>query len=473
MSRLQRRLELARPLLPPREWARVEAYVLDDAGFGTDSFGTDSNMLGFGYALGYWLHKHYFRVVSSGHDHLPKRGAAVVAGNHSGVLPFDAVMIATDVFRYTDPPRLMRYMVDYFVYRVPFLGVFFRSMGQMPGTRAELRRAHRKRGTSIGIFPEGAEASGEDRRQRRYELYPFNPGHVELAARHGVPVVPFGLVGAEEQIRHGCSNFEPLAHESLRLPYFPITHHVPVAGSGRAAAQACALFHHITASRSTSIPRCSPASRLREREVARVRDAVARAARRRTARRGSKLRGRCRHMSEEGKVKATPGRRRSDVTRCAVRHSSRPGGRGSRTRCTLRDWSSSRAWSPGAHRLVAVQLIENLLVGSQCRCRAWRSRSGACPPVAARRRPRAVPLRTRRPISRAGAAKSTTCSCSTDFRDKPLDTVVHLAFNGAPASGYTQRNHEFNVNSARSTCSRRRSDTCVGQVHLLVERCRL
>src|SRR5690606_17763642 len=117
----RRRLDLLRPLLPAREWARVEAYVLDDAGFGTDAFGTDAQLLGLGYALGYWLHRYYFRVVSAGHDHIPTRGAGVVVGNHSGVLPYDAVMIATDVFRHTDPPRLVRYMVDYFVYKIPFL----------------------------------------------------------------------------------------------------------------------------------------------------------------------------------------------------------------------------------------------------------------------------------------------------------------------------------------------------------------
>ena len=46
----------------------------------------------------------------------------MVVATHSGVLPFDGMMIATDVFRHADPPRLVRYMVDYFVYQVPFLG---------------------------------------------------------------------------------------------------------------------------------------------------------------------------------------------------------------------------------------------------------------------------------------------------------------------------------------------------------------
>lgn len=266
----QRRLELARPLLPPREWARVEAYMLDDAGFGTDSFGTDSQMLGFGYALGYWLHKHYFRVVSAGHDHLPKRGAGVLAGNHSGVLPFDAVMIATDVFRHSDPPRLVRYMVDYFVYQVPFLGVFFRSMGQMPGTRRNFDGLVEE-GHIVGVFPEGAEALGKPA-ERRYELYPFSPGHVELAARHRVPVLPFGLVGAEEQ-QTMLADFKPLAR-LFRLPYFPITTTFPWLGPAGLLPKPVRYFIHYGQPIEID-PDALRSIEVREAEVGRVREAVA------------------------------------------------------------------------------------------------------------------------------------------------------------------------------------------------------
>lgn len=270
MKLFRRRRELARPLLPDREWARVEAYILDDAGFGTDRFGTDGDTLGIGYALGYWLHRHYFRVVSAGHDHLPKRGAAVVVGNHSGVLPFDAVMLGTDVFRYTDPPRLMRYMVDYFVYQVPFLGVFFRSLGQMPGTRANFDGLVEE-GHLVGIFPEGAEALGKPVEQR-YELYPFSHGHVELAARHGVPVVPFGLVGAEEQMTM-ITDLKPLAR-ALRLPYFPVTKTFPWLGPLGLLPKPVRYFIEYGEPIEVD-PGVLRSIDVREREVARVREAVA------------------------------------------------------------------------------------------------------------------------------------------------------------------------------------------------------
>ncbi|MBL4685063.1 MAG: 1-acyl-sn-glycerol-3-phosphate acyltransferase [Nannocystaceae bacterium] len=153
-------MELVRALLPDREWERVEAYGIRDAGLGTDAFGTQPKTLGIAYALGYWLHRYYFRVVSEGHGNIPSEGPGVVVGNHSGVLPFDAIMMSADVFRYTEPPRLVRYMVDYFVYKIPFLGTFFRSVGQISGTRRNFDGLIRE-GHLVGIFPEGAPALGK------------------------------------------------------------------------------------------------------------------------------------------------------------------------------------------------------------------------------------------------------------------------------------------------------------------------
>ena len=211
--------ELFRPLLPQEEWDRVQAYVLDDAGHGTDVFGTAPEGLTPAYAAAYWMHRSYFRVVSAGHEHVPTEGPGVVVGNHSGILPFDALMVTADVFRHKDPPRLVRYMVDYFVYRMPFLGTVFRSLGQVSGTRRNFDGLIEE-GHLVGVFPEGAEALAK-LPEDRYKLRPFSHGHVELAARHGAPVVPFGLVGAEEQ-QTLVTDLKPLAR-ALRVPFVPVT----------------------------------------------------------------------------------------------------------------------------------------------------------------------------------------------------------------------------------------------------------
>jgi 1-acyl-sn-glycerol-3-phosphate acyltransferase len=237
---------------------------------GTDVFGTRRELLGFAYAIGYWLHRFYFRVVSAGHEHIPKSGGGVVVGNHSGVLPFDGMMLAADVFRYTEPPRLVRYMVDYFVYQLPFVGAFMRGMGQMPGTRRNFDGLVEE-GHLVGIFPEGAEALGK-KAEHAYELLPFSHGHVELAARHHVPVVPFGLVGAEEQ-QTMVADLRPLAR-ALRLPYFPITTTFPWLGPLGLLPRPSRYYIHYGPPMRID-PDALRSIEVRRHEVERVQDAVA------------------------------------------------------------------------------------------------------------------------------------------------------------------------------------------------------
>ncbi|MFO7562767.1 MAG: lysophospholipid acyltransferase family protein [Enhygromyxa sp.] len=263
------RPDLVRTLLPDRERERVEAYVLDDAGTGTDVFGTSAAGIGNAYALAYWLHRFYFRVVSGGHDNVPTDSAGVVVGNHSGVLPFDAVMVSADVFRHTDPPRLVRFMVDFFVYRMPFIGTLFRSLGQVPGTRRNFDGLIAE-GHLVGIFPEGADALGKPA-EDRYELFPFSHGHVELAARHGVPVIPFGVVGAEEQ-QTVIANLEPLAR-AFNLPFVPVTRTFPWLGPAGLLPKPVRYFIHYGEPLAID-PAVLVSIEVRSREVERVRDAV-------------------------------------------------------------------------------------------------------------------------------------------------------------------------------------------------------
>ncbi|EDM78515.1 phospholipid/glycerol acyltransferase [Plesiocystis pacifica SIR-1] len=263
------RLDLVRTLLPERERERVEAYVLDDAGHGTDVFGTTVDGLGNAYALAYWLHRYYFRVVSAGHENVPLDSAGVVVGNHSGVLPFDGVMVTTDVFRHMDPPRLVRFMVDFFVYSMPVVGTLFRSLGQIPGTRRNFDGLIEE-GHLVGIFPEGADALGKPM-EDRYQLFPFSHGHAELAARHGVPVIPFGVVGAEEQ-QAVISNMEPLAR-AFGLPFVPLTRTFPLFGPLGLLPKPVRYYIHYGPPL-TIDPAALRSVEVRAREVERVREAV-------------------------------------------------------------------------------------------------------------------------------------------------------------------------------------------------------
>jgi 1-acyl-sn-glycerol-3-phosphate acyltransferase len=172
------------------------------------------------------LYRHYFRVESSGHDHLPEKEGAILACNHGGLLPFDATMVVVDGVLGPDSPRLYRAIVDRWAGTLPFVNVFYSRVGQVIGTRDNFRKL--LRGGEIAlVFPEGM-AGIRKRAADRYVLQRFNVGFIEESIRNRVPIIPTALVGADDQAPV-LWNLKPLAR-LLGLPFFPITPTFPLLG---------------------------------------------------------------------------------------------------------------------------------------------------------------------------------------------------------------------------------------------------
>ena len=98
----------------------------------------------------------------------------------------------------------------------------------------------------------------------------------------------------------------------------------------------------------------------------------------------------------------------------------------------------------GAHRRVAIELIERLLEHELVELIVAVDR-GACPPALLGHDPdrflfASADLSRRRQVD--------NLFLLDELRDRPLDTVVHLAFQGDP-HGYKLRNHEFNVHATQ------------------------
>jgi 1-acyl-sn-glycerol-3-phosphate acyltransferase len=167
-----------------------------DAGHGYDVFGMHPRAVGIGVGLARIAHRRYFRVRNDGLEHLPSRGAAILAANHSGMLPIDAAMIITDVVLGTSPPRVPRAVGDLFIPLLPFLGTAFARMGMVSGSRANIRHLLESEELLL-VFPEGVPGISKGFR-KRYELQSWRVGHAQLAIRHGVPVIPIAVIGAEE-----------------------------------------------------------------------------------------------------------------------------------------------------------------------------------------------------------------------------------------------------------------------------------
>lgn len=103
-----------------------------------------------------------------------------------------------------------------------------------------------------------------------------------------------------------------------------------------------------------------------------------------------------------------------------------------------------RVFIAGARRRVAVHLIERLLAAPEVDLVLGADR-GACPPALLGCDPErfifaSADLSKRRQVDNLFLLDK--------LRERPIDTVLHLAFQGNPR-GYGVESHEFNVNSAR------------------------
>jgi 1-acyl-sn-glycerol-3-phosphate acyltransferase len=166
------------------------------------------------------LYQQWFRVEMRGLEHVPSTGGALLVANHSGVLPFDAIMLQTGLHDEHPQHRNLRLLGADLVYEIPGLAYLARRAGHTRACPANADRLLRD-GELVGVFPEGFKGIGKPFSDR-YQLRRFGRGGFAVTAlRARVPIVPCAIVGAEE-IYPMVGNAKPLAR-LLRLPYFPIT----------------------------------------------------------------------------------------------------------------------------------------------------------------------------------------------------------------------------------------------------------
>jgi len=135
-----------------------------------------------------------YRFRVTGDEHIPTRGAAVLACNHVSFVDAVLLMAAS--------PRPIRFLMDHRIFRVPVLGWLFRLAKAIPvapqkedaaAYEAAFREAAQvlREGDLLGIFPEGGIT-------RDGTLQPFKGGIMKIldnAQAEGldVPVIPLAL----------------------------------------------------------------------------------------------------------------------------------------------------------------------------------------------------------------------------------------------------------------------------------------
>ena len=201
----------------------LENLHFRDAGHGFDVFGMHPSVVHFGFGVTCWLYEQYFRVISQGIESIPSQGPAIIAANHSGNIPIDGMMLWHDVLRHTNPARVVRGIADHFVPALPFIGTLFACGGMVGGSRGNVS-ALLSSGELLMIFPEGTPGIIKPW-SKRYQLQKFRVGHAELAIQNRCPIIPVGIVGAEEQLPAFFSSKrlgKMFGFEAMPLPMTPI-----------------------------------------------------------------------------------------------------------------------------------------------------------------------------------------------------------------------------------------------------------
>src|SRR6266478_3201212 len=198
--------------------ARLSRLVAPQNEYGVDPFGLDLEFTKAAVAPALWLYKNWFRVETHGVEQVPA-GRSLLIANHSGQLPFDALMIGLSMLLEAEPPRICRAMVERWAPTLPFVAPFFARIGQVVGTPENCRRLLAA-GETIMVFPEGTRGLNKTY-DKRYRLQEFGTGFLRIALETRTPIVPVAVVGAEEQAP-AFFEFKSVA-KALGFPALPIT----------------------------------------------------------------------------------------------------------------------------------------------------------------------------------------------------------------------------------------------------------
>jgi 1-acyl-sn-glycerol-3-phosphate acyltransferase len=215
---------LYQQIITPEIEALVQRNAKPVGSFGYDAWGYNTEAVKLGMAVVGWLYQHYFRVTTSGLEHIPATGRCLIIPNHSGQLPFDGALVGYALNTNPHAPRAARAMIERFFPTVPYVGNVLNAIGGVIGDPANCAKMLEAE-EAIVVFPEGARGAGKLYKQR-YQLQRFGHGFMHLAQNHKVPIIPCGIVGCEETMP-ALLNIKPLA-SVLGLPYVPVAPPLPL-----------------------------------------------------------------------------------------------------------------------------------------------------------------------------------------------------------------------------------------------------
>ncbi len=206
---------------------RLGSFGMVERSAEIDEFGMDAITLERARLLLDFLMDRYFRVEVLGLDAVDPDVPNLLVSNHSGLLPYDGLMLSHAVERWHPRHARPRFLVADWLITLPFAQPYLARLGGVRACRENADRLLRK-GHSVIAFPEGAKGAAKVFAER-YALKRFGRGGVIRAAvENRVPLVPVGIVGAEESNPILFKSYTPA--RALGLPFLPVTPTFPWLG---------------------------------------------------------------------------------------------------------------------------------------------------------------------------------------------------------------------------------------------------
>jgi 1-acyl-sn-glycerol-3-phosphate acyltransferase len=157
----------------------------------------------------------YTRLKVDGLEHVPRRGPAILAANHTGWLGLDYALAA--LVLHDEVGRTPRGLAHGAWFVAPATAQFAGKVGLRKVSKeamAELVRA----GHLCVVFPEGER--GAFRPASGYRLADFARGFVRVAVAERVPIVPIAILGGEESnpVERTIRSYEELLKMPIPVP---------------------------------------------------------------------------------------------------------------------------------------------------------------------------------------------------------------------------------------------------------------
>ncbi len=207
--------------------ARAGRFGMAEHSGEVDEFGMDAEAVRRARPLLDFLQDRYWRADVGGLGNLPPTGPCLLVANRSGLLPYDGLLIAHAVARWRGDAVRPRFLVADWLMTLPFVQPALARLGGVRACRENAQRLLADGGWVIA-FPEGQKGAAKVFRER-YRLQRFGRGGVvRVALETGAPLVPVGVVGAEEA--HPILFKVGTLARAVGLPFLPVTPTFPWLG---------------------------------------------------------------------------------------------------------------------------------------------------------------------------------------------------------------------------------------------------